>query len=389
MGMFFSNVHIRLTDAICAADAAEAVTARMIAQGYTVTDAQKPDAEVFICTSARPWISVCSDSLDFAGADDTRALIAPLSDSLKTDVLAVACFDSDYLFMNLVNTADGTDAWMNVGRNPDGPMPRRSNPSAWKKKVRDFDAFKAAVKADNVFAEEVFVPMEPCLDLPFEQACLCPDCIDETYECIRLAFSMPASAAPAELPKLIIPRYGGMPCRIGTSNVVSALNKGGASRGLAVAFSGAYVENEEITFSHVQLEYGRGSDKPTIIPISLDKRQTADGMWIYYAELPELRLREKVPDGLPWRRKMDMEFEREVAVRFTPEGNPRKVLDITVHFIPLKNPAGQCGWNVWVQYGSKQKYIEENNRRWGELCKGPHGPRAEEVILNADDYDLD
>lgn len=136
------------------------------------------------------------------------------------------------------------------------------------------------------------------------------------------------------------------------------------------------------------MEYALDHYPRKTIPLQLEKRKTQNGQWIYYAELPEFPIREGVKEDLPWKRKSAEEQKREFGVRFTPEGNPRKLLDITVHFIPLKNPEGQCGWCVWWYYGSKRAFIEEYNQSWNEILQMHHSTDGID-LLNIDDYDLD
>ena len=83
------------------------------------------------------------------------------------------------------------------------------------------------------------------------------------------------------------------------------------------------------------------------------------------AEIPRFQLLPGIKEGLPVRKAMDEEFKRKFGLRFTPEGNERKRLDITVHFIPLKNVSGRCDWCVWLHSGSKKAFIEQHNQSWG------------------------
>lgn len=85
-------------------------------------------------------------------------------------------------------------------------------------------------------------------------------------------------------------------------------------------------------------------------------------------------------------KRMNMEFEREIGIRFTPVGNPRKVLDIKLVIYPLANSSeGQTSWYVYRYDGSKRKYIEEYNRRRTEM----HIGSTPIDLLNPEDYDLD
>lgn len=354
MGMFFSNIHCRKTGTVNIQLVRETLVKRLEDAGYQLVDPAEDHERLYLCTSDCGWISVYADFFAFSGPQETSEIIKPLSQALHTDVLAAACFDSDYLFLHLVNTADQTDAWANVGRPPRGFAPRRTNLSGWKNKVSDFDAFKAALRRRYIFAEEVFEQIGPALGLPFTQACLSDlsEYGEEGFVWEQLCFRKPSANVPLEAPRLVISLYSLRPCQIGEPEIVTALNCGGASKGLAVAFSGDYVEREEITFENVQLEYHFDLHPWKVIPLTLEKRQLKDGRYIYYSELPDFKLPEKVDESLGAKRKRDLEFKREFGVRFTPVGDPAKAASITVHFIPLKAAPGegQCAWNAVTYY---------------------------------------
>ena len=232
-----------------------------------------------------------------------------------------------------------------------------------------------------VFAEDALDSLEPLLGLKHGQGRFCDERIPEDFiKGVRTVYYvLPESASKSEPPRLALGVNGLMPCRIGECSIISAINKGGKSRGLAVAFSCGYVEKEDIRFREVQLEYKFDRYPRPTIPLQMEKRQTQTGQWIYWAEIPQFLLREAVKEGLPPRKTREEEFKRGFLVRFTPEGNPRKLLNITVHFIPLKNPEGQCGWCVWMYSGSKRAYIEDYNL----------GRKDDIYLLDPDDYDLD
>ena len=50
-----------------------------------------------------------------------------------------------------------------------------------------------------------------------------------------------------------------------------------------------------------------------------------------------------------------LEYEQRIRLMFTPQGNPRKMLDITVAFIPHEHRQGGTQCNIWHPYGSKKK----------------------------------
>ena len=115
-----------------------------------------------------------------------------------------------------------------------------------------------------------------------------------------------------------------------------------------------------------------------IRPITLEKRQLANGEWVYWWEDESLPLRPKISGE---RNRELRELGRSMTLWFIPHGNPRKALDIAVTFVPLANSIkGQCTWCCWWKYGSKAAFIKANN----EQLK-----RGSGIFLNPDDYDLD
>ena len=380
MGWFFSNLHVRKTAEYDADFFRSTLTEILNAKGYVKKNSpDEADLSLSIYDAGGKWVSVCSDGLDFYTEETIRDICNPLSESLSADVLTVSCFDSDCLILNRVNKKLDVFAWAKTGSYPE--LKIRSTPARWKDIVTDIAQWKSVLTQKYDFAEDALDGLEPLLGLTSGQGRFCDERIPEDFiKGVRTVYYvLPESASKSEPPRLALGVNGLMPCRIGECSIISAINKGGKSRGLAVAFSGGYVEKEDIRFREVQLEYKFDRYPRPTIPLQMEKRQTQTGQWIYWAEIPQFLLREAVKEGLPPRKTREEEFKRGFLVRFTPEGNPRKLLNITVHFIPLKNPEGQCGWCVWMYSGSKRAYIEDYNL----------GRKDDIYLLDPDDYDLD
>lgn len=371
MGTYFSNLQIRKTKELDTDKIKEAVSALMEKSQYkVVSNKEEADVTVTIYNGGSPWVSVFSDGIEIYDDKACEALLKPLSAELDTDVMAVSCLDSDYLFLNLVNESEKINAWANVGSHPEGRFPRRTVFSLWKNKVSDLEKFKSIIRKEYDFAEEALEHAQALFGLPAVQGSICEDSLEEienrsffTY----LYFSLPDFEKRKEPTELKIPRFSLTPCKIGENSIVCAINTGGSSRGIAIAFTGDYVENEDITFTDVKLEYGFDKTPAKEIPVQLCKREIAKGKWAYCAEIPDFLIPDKVNPDLPPKRKADLEFAREIGIRFTPLGNPKKLLDICVHLIPLGNPQGQCCWCVWLLDGSKEAYIKNSNSRWAFL----------------------
>ena len=371
MGWFFSNLHINKSSGFDTNAFPLLLTEVLSAQGFQLkNDPEESDISISVFDAGGKWLSLCSDGLDFYTDESIQTICNPLSERLSTDIMTVSCFDSDCLLLNRINRKLDVVAWAKIGSYPE--LKVRSTPARWKDIVTDIAQWKSVLTQKYDFAEESLKCIEPLLGLESGQGHFCDELISEEFaeRVITCYFALPESISKMPPPKLTIPRYDLMPCKIGEDHCCFVVNTGKKTKGVAIAFSGNYVEHEEISFRDVQLEYALDQYPRKIIPLQLEKRKTQTGQWIYYAELPNFPIGEGVKEGLPWRRKLDAEWKREFGVRFTPEGNPRKLLDITVHFIPLKNPEGQCGWCVWWHKGSKRAYIEAYNR-------------------NVDDFDLD
>lgn len=390
MGQFFTNIQIRKKDTFDVDDLKGYWMEEMKKQGFEVVNGESgADGTLNIYVPEEgDWISVCSDLIDFQNAEDSKKMIMPLSGKFSTDVMSVGCFDSDYLFIHLLNENEKTDGWINIGRCDEMPSFRRTALAAWKKRIEDMDRLKEIVHKEYVFAEDAMEVLGELMNLPYGQGCISEGTISglkDSGEVITLFLVMKDTGMKKELPALEIPRYDLMPCKEGKDSCVFVVNRGGKGRGIGIAFHLNSKEDMDVMFQDVFLEYDIANHPRTCIPVQLEKRKMKDGRWMYWWEDRDFQIPPKVNQNLGVIKIMDLESKREFGVRFTPYGNTRKFLDIRVTFVPLENRTdGQCTWCVWSKsYHSKREYIESHNRNWTEF-----GSHWEEHILNPDDYDL-
>ena len=391
MGSWFSNIHIRKNETAKEPKVIELITEWMSAKQYTPCDSEMDaDGVVAIVTNeVGQWISVYSDVMSFEDPGNYSEIAVPLSAELHTDVLGISCFDSDYLYLNLINTEDKTDAWIGIGSASGLGIKRRSGISAWKKKVSDFQAFSESVKKKYVFAEEFLAVTEPCLELPVIQS-------SASYEYLKdfeldkkaryLYFKLPDTMKAQNPVKLVPVMYSLMPCMLEKPSIVGGINIGGESRGLSVYFLGPYVENDEITFSHTCFVGGKNNEMGRT-PFELTKVQLSDGQWAYYYHDPGFRIPPKVDDRHAMSKRMRAQSGQSIIVGFIPHGNPRKLLDITVALVPDKNPEGRTEWNVWRPCGSKKAFIEEYNATWDKHRAWSPNPNTCPPVLREEDFD--
>ena len=385
MGSWFSNLHIRKNGKIEENSVVEYICDLMTKQKYAPVETEAEADGIFAILSANEsqWYSVYADLFSFEDPKRFAEYATPMSEKLETDVLGISCFDSDYLFLNIINGRQKVDAWAGIGRGTDFGIRKQTNLTAWKSKVNDFDSFKKSIKKKYVFAEEVLADVEQCLHLPQKYGIASLEILREfeiNGTVKYLYFRLPEDRKGQE-PTVLVQRTASlMPCFLNEPSIVEGINIGGASQGLSVYFVGPYVENEEITFSDVCFIKRRSNHVETV-PFALEKVQLSDGQWAYYYHDPGYRIPAQVDDRLPMQKRMQIENERSIIVRFVPHGNPRKILDIAVALVPDRNPQGQTGWNVWHQFGSKETYIQFYNNTWSKH------PGAVHSLLREEDFD--
>ena len=387
MGLFFENIHIHKNIKYNIEVLKKELIKYFEEKGFKLTaEGGDGSASVVIYEPENSdWVSVASELFQLETKEEIQKVTEPLSKCFETDVITAGCYDSDYLRLSLLNICEGTDGCINVGRAEGMKQLRRTSIIPWKKVVSDIDALKSIVKAEYVFAEEAFYKIAALIKMTSKQAVLEAESteVEDGENSIVLKFVAPEGTL--KLPEFIIPRYNGTPCKIGESQVVSVYNNGGKSEGLGIMFIGDYVDNEEITFEDVKLQL-HTKNGWEFVPIELKKVDWTKGKKCYYWSDANFPLPPAVSESIPLMKRMNLEFEKEIGIRFTPIGNPRKVLDIKLVVYPLANSMeGQTSWYVYRYAGSKRKYIEEHNSRWKDI---PFEPSLSD-LLNPEDYDLD
>lgn len=351
MGLFFSNIHIKKTDSVSVDDLKLFLLEDMTSKGYKQLD--NPDvAEIRVAIYApksSSWITVASDCFNFNDNNDTTAVAEPISKRFHTSIIAMACMDSDYAFMHLINVSEEVDGWINSGLPYEGiKLPRRTSVTPWKSVVSNFDEFKQSVKEKSPFAEDVLFSTAEYIGMDKSQCGLEADRTDtlvlDTEDLTLLYFSLP-EGTKKELPKLRIDLYDLMPCRADFNSVVFVNNKGSKSKGIAIMFTGDYIENDDVTIYDVTFESDYGSDKRKITPITLEKRLANDGTYILWWEDKNFQIPPAVNPDLPYIRRDRLEFEKQFGVRFFVKGNSQKFRDVEVYILPLENV--QDGYACW------------------------------------------
>lgn len=365
MGLSFSNIQIRRTEK--APDFAQ--IAVILTEGWDVSAVDsEEEADIMLSVftmSDSPWITVCSDLID-GGFEELGAKARRLSETLQTQTLAMACLDSDYFCMNLIDAANGADLWAANGRMTEGKAPRRSSFAPWKRYISDIEAFKRTMRGKYVFAEECLDGLEPLLSLTVLQGEAGGDELPEDAEIHRFYYVLNHQEN-----KKVPPKFKGnfttrhyMYFKGFEENVLGVNNQGGKSKGVGVWMSGPCIWKREFRVTKTMLQMRGTRDEWRFVPIEMKEATTSDGVSGLYGECADLRIPPAVPEGLPWKRKMDMEAQREICIRFSLEKDQAKddadaYGDLQITMIPLQNVSGQFScvmtcypkktWQEWLR----------------------------------------
>ena len=300
--------------------------------------------------------------------------------------MGIACFDSDYLYLNLINADESVDAWIGIGAGKEIGITRRNNVTAWKKKVTDYPTFSAAVKGTYVCADEFLLKAESCLGLPAEQGGVSLDYLNETslQDDAMFLYFRQEEAASATGPNLRIWNINHtFPCFDGKENSIYFINDGDEFRGVSICFLGPYVEHEEIVFSDVRLTKYYGQP---LMDLTLEKIKLPNDEWAYQCHIPNLLMPEGVRGRMKWEKRYKQEAERVHKLYFIPHGNPLKMLDVTILIIPDGYPDNRAEWNIWHQHGSKEAFIKWHNKIWKWVRAVEPDPNQVLPLLKLEDF---
>lgn len=362
MGLSFSNIHVRMERSLDEALAGRIAEILMRgADAEPVADASEADVMVRVCAGKdSPWVTVLADSID----DDLEEQLLKtraLSEALEARTLAIACSDSDYLCLNLVDAKTKTDIWAAHGKFPFGKAPRRSNPAAWKAYVKDDAHFAQTLRASSVFAEDALFDLVAELALPAEQAFYMEGEIPKDAQIFQFGYKL-AEKTNGEPPRFQIRKaWDGMYFK--NEQCVAFVNKGGASKGVIVMLTGACIQAHEVKVEKVEVEYHLKKGKCARVPVEVKERIADDGIRWLRGTCPELPIPPAVKDSLPWRKKHEMEGQRDITVRCTlaPAKELEQYGDFQITLVPKENIDGLSGWvlryikNFWSPFSDVDK----------------------------------
>lgn len=347
MGFSFTNLQIRHTPAMDAASLDK--LADRIAAEYALKPVTAPEEADVVTAIYHPegaeWVTVVSDVFD-ADMEKQTALAKMFSKEYDAPVLAISCFDSDYLTLNWLDGNRGQDFFAANGSAAGMGLTgmRRSSPAAWKALLPDGEAFKAVMRQKYVCAEDAVAELAEMLQLPVEQGQACIDMLAELPETKLYYYA--AAQENAEPPRFVkdspfadswdMLQWNG-------DNLASFYNAGGDTRGVTLLLAGDDLTSGALKLTGAKFGFINRQGASEHIPIQFERVMFPDGVVRFRADMPEHRVR-GVPAGLPPKKHQMTAFERGFFLIFTlqPRDAERTAYaPVFAYAIPSKNWAGQ------------------------------------------------
>ena len=348
MGSTFSNISIRKNSTLTQEAVVECMSAVLLDRGFRRSTEEAADISFAVFSlPLSDWFTVCESAMMFEDCNEQLDIANLLSSKLQSDVLRISCFDSDYIYLNLLNPQIKLDAWASVGSSAGLGIRKRTRLSAWKPHVSDISAFANALKKRYVFAEDLLGEVSAELKLPYAQSLSVYDYLSEilaSCEITYLHFCMPIEHLNPEPPVLEHYTYSLRPCTSGRPLVVSCINKGGSGKGIEIFILGKSIEQYDVTFSEVTMAYRNRSEQQDHTPVILVKRQMPDGSIGYHGEVRNFRIPEKVTSSLPQAVRVKKESDLHFWFRCIPQYNDASSIKICVLIRPIQNPEGGIEW---------------------------------------------
>ena len=172
MGMTFSNVHLKKNE-YCSKELLEKYyIQKMDVDGYNIVE-NFMDAEFVLLIDTTPesdWITIDSNYFNLDTIENMQKELKQLSKDFNTDVVSVSCVASDFLMMNMINSNENYDAWLNIGIPYGGQYLRNTTLFLWKKKIKKYFSFLLNFFKPHVFAEEAWYKITELINMDPNQS---------------------------------------------------------------------------------------------------------------------------------------------------------------------------------------------------------------------------
>lgn len=154
-----------------------------------------------------------------------------------------------------------------------------------------------------------------------------------------------------------------LPCYPGRPSIIGFVNIGDTSNGVDILIKGSFVNSPGNRIAGLELrcrESGGKELRYRLKPRGVFLEDWSRGV---YCEVPGFALPGKPADeGEDTKQRR---YDRTFLVVFTPIGNMRQILDLSVEVTPRENREGSAEWHLLRMYGeSKERFIEEYTKKY-------------------------
>lgn len=356
MGSFFTGI---CTQAGKAATI-KALKAAMKEIGFA-TNNKNPEITLTLQPCGGKWLCIHSEQFD---PEWFGAFMEAFHLPLKQPVLAVNCFDSDFVQLDL--HCGGETGSACIGRPYVEPVPE-PDPAFWQPLVGDFAAFSEILNGEYVFAEDGLLALGNLLG--FDGKMLIPS-PEPSEGAVILGFSRPAqkespsiTSGPVQLAHPPRPTRPG-PYSLYRNSAITLINLGRPGKGIKIVIEAEFPEGKhppfEICETHLRyfkyqmgtLYHKWGGVIPAPTPVEFECIENQGSRSVWQAILPEFDLPEGFnPNYRYASRKKESDAISEKTIIFNYRLRiPEHLRTLNFHFIPLENPAGEYLWrleNCW------------------------------------------
>lgn len=334
MGSFFSNVSI-LKDSVEEAQLKKHIVQYMKKKGFRLTDTTADNAKsiIFKNNPNSKWFTIYEDE-----SDDEQISRMAASFAKKFKACATVAVGHPY------------DIEMNEGEIQDA----HGKKELWQPIARNVDRLLEAFTQDYIFSEEVITTMEEELGICYEDVNISTSELVESKsynDCLFFISDDGGEIYITEGDTILNWSIFDKP-KINNRNMVTLINRGGISKGLAIIITGSCFNQDSIEIDEIQVERAKNPREPRdnwYIDIIVENQKTMigtseDGQKCIYALFPDFEF----PEGINSRCKtltgaklQSIEFNHQIVVRYTPKGN--KDINLTGLYIiaqPRTNTSG-------------------------------------------------
>ena len=361
MGLTFSTIHFKNTEAFSKAYADKVADFIAREAGWEKkTRGEKADVSTVIRFSEGcEWLQISSDILF---DEDTAAFCEHLAQNFSTSVSLSFMFDSMSFLTVMFQGGNSEELSLYTGDPEilDSSEPPENRFEGWENYTDDPE------KLRKIFDDKITPPYRSYSEFSQLLRFSCsknrkgntPKVKSHTY---KYGYKLKKENVES-IPPVFVARtsYCFQPS-YNETHMCSVVNCGRATKGIRYIFGGEEIESGKAKIESATIQMHDDEGNWIYFPLTPERHLCTDGKERIFAELPELPIKEKIHDKMPYRKKSNLEFKQEITLKYKPvdvtptENYGRRFFkDFRLFVIPLENPEGAY---CWIGSQVKEDYL--------------------------------